>query len=153
MILNMDYNDIYESYDSEIIKTPNHEQYLLANRSYSDIIRDYTVIARQYVNDDYADSLERFLCSIVEQSETDCEFCDYKYDAETADVENDELTAERDELRNVVDDVVDLLKKYDLRFSHKLRLTRLDVEPLMKELHKIVDTFDWKNWWLIWVYN
>lgn len=138
----MDYNDIYESYDSEIIHLSNSNTYMFANRSYSDIIRDYTAVARQYVNDAYADSLERFLCSIIEQSGTDCEFCDYKYDAETADVENDELTAERDELRTVVDDVVDLLKKYDLRFSHKLRLTRLDVEPLLKELHKIVDAFE-----------
>jgi hypothetical protein len=115
---------------------------MFANRSYSDIIRDYVAVSRQYVNDEYADSLERFMRSIVEQAGTDCEFCDYKYDAETADVENDELTTERDELRNVVDDVVDLLKKYDLRFSHKLRLTRLDVEPLLKELHKIVDDFE-----------
>lgn len=138
----MDYSDIYESYDSEIIKTPNNEQYMLSNRSCSDIIRDYVVVARQYVNDDYADSLERFVNTVIESSKSECEFCDFKYDAETAEVENAELTAERDELRNVVDDVIDLLKKYDLRFSHKLRLTRLDIEPLMKDLHKIVDTFD-----------
>lgn len=138
----MDFNDIYESVDSEIIHLQNGDTYMFANRSYSDIIRDYTVVARQYVNDEYADSLERFMNSLVEQSGTDCEFCEYKYDAETADVDNDELTAERDELRNVVDDVVDLLKKYDLRFSKKLRLTRLDVEPLLKELHKIVDEFE-----------
>ena len=138
----MDFNDIYESYDSEIIKTPDNEQYMLSNRSCSDIIRDYTAVARQYVNDNYADSLDRFLNTVIESSKSECEFCDYKYDAETADVENDELTTERDELRNVVDDVIDLLKKYDLRFSHKLRLTRLDVEPLLKELHAIVDIFD-----------
>ena len=138
----MDYNDIYESYTSEIIKTPDNEQYMFSNCSYSDIIRDYTTVARQYVNDEYAVSLGRFMNSLVEQSGTDCEFCDYKYDAETADVENDELTAERDELRNVVDDVIDLLKKYDLRFSHKFRLGRLDVEPLMKELHAVVDKFE-----------
>lgn len=138
----MDFNDIYESYDSEIIHLPNSDVYMFANRSCDDIIRDYTAVARQFVNDEYADSLERFLNSIVEQSGTDCEFCDYKYDAETADVDSDELTAERDELRNVVDDVIDILKKYDLRFSHKLRLTRLDVEPLLKELHKIVDDFE-----------
>ena len=138
----MDYNDIYESYDSEIIHLSNSDTYMFANRSCSDIIRDYTAVARQYVNDEYADSLERFMNSIVESSKSECEFCDFKYDAETADVENDELTTERDELRNVVDDVVDLLKKYDLRFSHKLRLTRLDVEPLLKELHKIVDEFE-----------
>ena len=138
----MDFNDIYESCDSEIIKTPDNEQYMFSNRSCSDIIRDYVAVARQYVNDGYASSLERFMNSLVEQSGTDCEFCDYKYDAETADVENDELETERDELKNVVDDVIDLLKKYDLRFSHKLRLTRLDVEPLMKELHAIVDAFE-----------
>lgn len=138
----MDYSDIYESYDSAIIKTPNNEQYMLSNRSCSDIIRDYVVVARQYVNDDYADSLERFVNTVIESSKSECEFCDFKYDAETADVENDELTAECDELRNVVDDVVDLLKKYDLRFSHKLRLTRLDVEPFLKEMHAIVDEFE-----------
>lgn len=138
----MDFNDIYESYDSEIIKTLDNEQYLLSNRSYSDIIRDYVAVARQFVNDDYAESLERFMNSIIESSKSECEFCDFKYDAETADVEHDELTTERDELRNVVDDVIDLLKKYDLRFSHKLRLTRLDVGPLLKELHKIVDEFE-----------
>lgn len=138
----MDYNDIYASYDSEIIHTPDGEQFMFANRSYSDIIRDYVVVARQYVNDEYAVSLERFMNSIVEQSGTDCEFCDYKCDAETADADNDELTAERDELRNVVDDVIDLLKKYDLRFSRKFRLSRLDVEPLMKELHAVVDEFE-----------
>ena len=138
----MDYNDIYESYTSEIIKTPDGEQFMLSNRSYSDIIRDYTAVARQYVNDAYATSLERFMNSIVEQSDTDCEFCDYKCDAETADANNDELTAECDELRNVVDDVIDLLKKYDLRFSRKFRLSRLDIEPLLKELHAIVDEFE-----------
>ena len=138
----MDYNSIYESYDSEIIKTPYNEQYIFANRSCSDIIRDYVAVARHYVNDNYADSLERFMNSIIEQSGTDCEFCDYKYDVETVETDNDELTAERDELRNVVNDVIDLLKKYDLRFSHKLRLTRLDIEPLLKELHKIVDEYE-----------
>ena len=136
----MDYNDIYESYDSEIIKTPDNEQYMLSNRSCSDIIRDYVAVARQFVNDEYADSLERFMNSIVEQSDTDCEFCDYR-ESDT-DVDVDELEAECDELRNVVDDVIDLLKKYDLRFSHKFRLTRLDIEPLLKELHKIVDEFE-----------
>ena len=138
----MDYNDIYESVDSEIIHLPNSDTYMFANRSCSDIIRDYVVVARQYVNDEYADSLERFMNTMIESSKSECEFCDYKYDAETAEVENDELTTERDELRNVVDGVIDLLKKYDLRFSHKLRLTRLDVEPLLKELHKVVDEFE-----------
>ena len=138
----MDYNDIYESCNSEIIHLPNSDTYMFANRSYSDIIRDYTAVARQYVKDEYAASLERFMNSIVEQSNTDCEFCDYKCDAETADADNDALTVERDELRNVVDDVIDLLKKYDLRFSRKFRLSRLDVEPLMKELHVIVDEFE-----------
>lgn len=136
----MDYNDIYESYDSEIIKTPDNEQYLFSNRSYSDIIRDYVAVARQYVNDDYADSLERFMNSIVEQSDTDCEFCDYR--ESDSDVDVDELETERDELRNTVDDVIDILKKYDLRFSRKFRLSRLDVELLMKELHKIVDDYE-----------
>ena len=106
----MDSNDIYESYTSEIIKTPDNEQYMLSNRSCSDIIRDYVAVARQFVNDDYADSLERFMHSIVESSKSECEFCDFKYDAETADVENDELTTERDELRSVVDDVIDTSK-------------------------------------------
>ena len=136
----MDYNDIYESYTSEIIKTPDNEQYMLSNRSYSDIIRDYTAVARQYVNNKYADSLERFMNSIVEQSDTDCEFCDYRESDSDVDVE--ELETERDELRNTVDDVIDLLKKYDLRFSRKFRLSRLDIEPLLKELHAIVDEFE-----------
>ena len=138
----MDYNDIYESYTSEIVKTPDGEQLMFANRSYSDIIRDYVTVARQYVNDEYAVSLERFLNSIVEQSGTDCEFCDYKYDAETVDVDNDELTAERDELLSTVNNVIYILKKYNLRFSRKFRLSRLDIEPLMKELHRIVDEFE-----------
>lgn len=137
-IQNMDYSDIYESYTSESIKTPNNEQYILSNRSYSDIIRDYVTVARQYVNDGYAISLERFLNSLMEQSDTDCEFCEYR----ESDSDVDELETERDELRDIVDDVIDLLKKYDLRFSHKFRLTRLDVEPLMKELHRIVDEFE-----------
>lgn len=138
----MDYNDIYESCDSEIIHLPNSDMYMFANHSYSDIIRDHVAVARQYVNDGYASSLERFMNSMVEQSGTDCEFCDYKYDAENAYEDEGELESERDELRHVVDDVIDLLKKYDLRFSHKLRLTRLDVEPLMKDLHQIVDEFE-----------
>ena len=136
----MDYNDIYESYTSEIIKTLDNEQYMFANRSCSDIIRDYVAVARQYVNDEYATSLERFMDSLVEQSATDCEFCEYRETDSDVDVEK--LETERDELRDIVDDVIDLLKKYDLRFSHKFRLTRLDVEPLMKELHKIVDEFE-----------
>ncbi len=134
----MDYNDKYESYTSEIIKTPDNEQYLLSNRSYSDIIRDYVTVARQYVNDEYAVSLERFLNSIVEQSDTDCEFCDYR----EADSDVDELETERDELLSTVNNVINILKKYDLRFSKKLRLSRLDIEPLMKALHAIVDEFD-----------
>lgn len=136
----MDYNDIYESYTSEILHTPDGEQYMLSNRSYSDIIRDYAAVARQYVNNKYADSLERFMNSIVEQSDTDCEFCDYR---ETDnDVEVDELETERDELLSTVNNVINILKKYDLRFSRKFRLSRLDVEPLMKELHAIVDEFE-----------
>ena len=138
----MDYNDIYESYDSEIIHLPNSDVYMFANRSCDDIIRDYTAVARQFVNNEYADSLERFLNTVIESSKSECEFCDYKYDAENAYEDEGELESERDELRNVVDDVIDLLKKYDLRFSHKLRLTRLDVEPLMKDLHRIVDEFE-----------
>lgn len=136
----MDYNDIYESYDSEIIKTPDGEQLMFANRSYSDIIRDYTAVARQYVNNAYADSLERFMNSIVEQSDTDCEFCDYR--ESDCDVDVEELETERDELLSTVNNVINILKKYDLRFSKKFRLSRLDVEPFLKELHAIVDEFE-----------
>lgn len=138
----MDFNDIYESYDSEIIHLPNSDVYMFANRSYSDIIKDYTTVARQYVNDEYASSLERFLNSIVEQSGTDCEFCDYRESDVDTDIDNDELTAERDELLSTVNNVINILKKYDLRFSRKFRLSRLDIEPLMKELHAIVDEFE-----------
>ena len=138
----MDFDEIYTSEQSELITTPDNEKYLFSGKCNADLIRDYVAVARQFVNDEYADSLERFMISIVEQSDMDCEFCDYKYDAETADIDNDELTAERDELRSVVDDVIDLLKKYELRFSRKFRLSRLDVEPLLKELHAIVDEFD-----------
>ena len=137
-MLSMDFNDIYESYDSEIIHTPHGEQLMFANRSYSDIIRDYVTVARQYVNDDYAVSLERFLNSIVEQSVTDCEFCEYR----ESDSDVDELETERDELLSTVNNVISILKKYDLRFSRKFRLSRLDIEPLMKELHAIVDEFE-----------
>lgn len=136
----MDFNDIYESVDSEIIHLPNNDTYMFANRSYSDIIRDYTAVARQYVSDAYADSLERFLCSIVEHSDTDCEFCDYRESDNDADV--DELEAERDELLSTVNNVINILKKYDLRFSRKFRLGRLDIEPFIKELHAIVDEFE-----------
>ena len=138
----MDFDEIYISAQSELVTAPDNEKYLFSGKAHADIIRDYTAVARQFVNDEYADSLERYLNSIVEQSDTDCEFCDYKYDAETADANNDELTAERDELRNVVADVIDLLKKYDLRFSRKFRLSRLDIEPLLKELHKLVDEYE-----------
>lgn len=138
----MNCNDIYESYTSEIIKTPDNEQYLLSNRSYSDIIRDYVAVARQHVNDQYADSLERFLYNVIESAKSACEFCDYKFDAENACADRDDLESERDDLRIVVNDVIDLLKKYELRFSKKLRLTRLDVEPFMKDLHKIVDLYE-----------
>ena len=138
----MDFNDIYESTDSEIIHLPNSEYFQFANRSYSDIIRDYDAVSRQFVSDDFADSLERFLNTIIESSKSECEFCDYKYDAETAYEDKDELESERDELRNVVDDVIDLLKKYDQRFSRKLRLTRLDVDPLIKDLHTLVDAYE-----------
>lgn len=141
----MDYNDIYESYTSEILHTPDNEQYMLSNRSYSDIIRDYVVVARQYVNDEYAVSLERFLNSIVEQSDTDCEFCEYRGSRESdidTDIDTEELEAERDELLSTVNNVINILKKYDLRFSRKFRLSRLDIEPLMKELHAIVDEFE-----------
>ena len=138
----MDYNDIYESYTSEIIKTPDNEQYMFANRSYSDIIRDYVAVARQYVNDDYADSLERFLNSLMEQSATDCEFCEYRETDIDIDVNVDELETERAELLSVVNNVINILKKYDLRFSRKFRLNRLDIEPLMKALHAIVDEFE-----------
>lgn len=138
----MDYNDVYESYTSEIVKTPGNEQYMLSNRSYSDIIRDYVAVARQYVNNDYAVSLERFLNSIVEQSGTDCEFCEYRESDVDTDIDTEELEAERDELLSVVNNVINILKKYDLRFSRKFRLSRLDIEPLMKALHAIVDEFE-----------
>lgn len=134
----MDHNDIYESYTSEILKTPDNEQYMFANRSYSDIIRDYTTVAQQYVNDGYAISLERFLNSLMEQSDTDCEFCEYR----ESDSDVDELETERDELLSAVNNVINILKKYDLRFSRKFRLSRIDIEPLMKELHTIVDEFE-----------
>ena len=136
----MDFNDIYESVDSEIIHLPNSDTYMFANRSCGDIIRDYTAVARQFVNDEYADSLERFMNSIVEQSDTDCGFCDYR--ESDSDVDVDELETERDELLSTVDNVIDILKKYDLRFSRKFRLSRLDIEPLLKELHAIVDEFE-----------
>lgn len=138
----MDFNDIYESYDSEIIHTPDGEQLMFANRSYSDIIRDYVAVARQYVNNDYAVSLERFLNSIVEQSGTDCEFCEYRESDVDTDIDIEELEAERDELLSTVNNVINILKKHDLRFSRKFRLSRLDIEPLMKELHAIVDEFE-----------
>lgn len=138
----MDFDDLYSSETSEIVQLPDGEKYLFSNRSVGDIVRDYAGTARQFVNDQYADSLERFLHNVIESSKSDCEFCDYKFDAENAYAECDDLEAERDDIRIVVNDVIDLLKKYELRFSKKLRLTRLDVEPLMKDLHKIVDPYE-----------
>ena len=134
----MDYDDFYVSTQSEIVTAPDNEKYLFSGKCNADLIRDYVAVARQFVNDEYADSLERFMNSIVEQSDMDCEFCEYR----ESDVNVDELETERDELLNVIGDVRDLLKKYELRYSRKLRLNRLDIEPFLKELHKIVDEYE-----------
>ena len=134
----MDFDELYLSAQSELITTPDNEKYLFSGKCNADMIRDYVVVARQYVNDEYADSLERYLNSLVEQSDTDCECCEYR----DSDVDVDELETEKEELLNVIDDVRDLLKKYELRYSRKLRLNRLDIEPFLKELHQLVDEYE-----------
>ena len=134
----MDFDEIYTSACSELVTTPDNEKYLFSGKNHADMIRDYVAVARQFVNDEYADSLERFMNSIVEQSDTDCEFCEYR----DSDVNVAEFETERDELLNVIDDVRDLLKKYELRYSRKFRLNRLDIEPMLKELHKLVDGYE-----------
>lgn len=134
----MDFEDIYVSTQSEIVTAPDNEKYLFFGKCNADMIRDYVAVARQFVNDEYADSLERFMHSIVEQSDTDCEFCEYR----DSEVNVDELETERDELLDVMNDVIAVLKKYDKKFKDKFRLQRLDIMPLMQELHKIVDEYE-----------
>lgn len=138
----MDFDEIYTSAQSELITTPDNEKYLFSGKDHADIIRDYTAVARQFVNDEYADSLERYLNSVIDDARDRCNFCEY-YD-ELIALQSNQVDCETssDELLNVIDDVRDLLKKYELRYSRKLRLNRLDVEPLLKELHQIVDDYE-----------
>ena len=140
----MDYNDIYESVDSEIIHLPNSETYMFANRPCSDITRDFVSVARQFVNDAYADSLERYLISLLGTAKN-CDECEYVDELMSIRDELDlaeEAEFERDELLTVIDAISRLLKKYQKKFDNKLRLSRLDIDPLLKELHELVDEFE-----------
>lgn len=138
----MDFDDIYESCDSELITTPDNEKYLFSGKYHADIIRDYTAVARQFVNDEYADSLERYMNTVIDQTRNCCDFCEYYDELITLQSNSDDVDKSSDELLNVIDDVRDLLKKYELRYSKKFRLNRLDIEPLLKELHQLVDEYE-----------
>lgn len=138
----MDFDDLYVSTQSELVTAPDNEKYLFSGKCNADLIRDYVAVARQFVNDEYADSLERYLNSTIDQAMNCCTFCEY-YN-ELIELQSNQVDCETssDELLNVIDDVRDLLKKYELRYSRKFRLNRLDIEPLLKELHKLIDEYE-----------
>ena len=138
----MDFDEIYVSNTSELITAPDNEKYLFSGKAHADIIRDYTAVARQFINDEYADSLERYLNSVIDDARGRCNFCEYYDELIALQSNQDDVDTRSDELLNVIDDVRDLLKKYELRYSRKLRLNRLDVEPLLKELHQLVDEYE-----------
>ena len=143
-IASMDYNDIYESVDSEIIHLPNSETYMFANRPCSDITRDFVSVARQFVNDAYADSLERYLISLLGTSKN-CDECEYVDELMSIRDELDlaeEAEFERDELLSVVHDISDTLNKFETKHRKQLRLTRLEIIPLLEQLKDIVKDYD-----------
>lgn len=138
----MNFDEFYESTQSEIVTTPDNEKYLFSGKCNADLIRDYVAVARQFVNDEYADSLERYLNSTIDQAINCCTFCEYYDELITLQSNQDDVDKSSDELLSVIDDVRDLLKKYELRYSKKFRLNRLDIEPLLKELHQLVDEYE-----------
>lgn len=142
----MDSNSIHESYTSEIVHLPNNDMYMFTNRSYEDITRDFVSVARQYINDAYADSLQRYLNILMLTDKDCCDDCPYMEELEelrdSVDSSAEETEAERDELLTVIDDINTLLKKYQKKFDNKLRLSRLDIEPLLKQLQDIVQEFE-----------
>jgi len=138
----MDFEDIYVSTQSEIVTAPDNEKYLFSGKCNADMIRDYVAVARQFVNDEYADSLERYLNSTIDQAINCCTFCEYYDELIKLQSEQDDTDTRSDELLDVVNDVIAVLKKYDKKFKDKFRLQRLDIMPLMQELHKIVDEYE-----------
>lgn len=142
----MDSNSIHESYTSEIVHLPNNDMYMFTNRSYADITRDFVSTARQYINDEYADSLQRYLNILMITDNDCCDDCPYMDELEelraSVDSSAEETEAERDELLTVIDDINIVLKKYKKKFDNKLRLSRLDIDPLLKQLQDIVQEYE-----------
>lgn len=142
----MDSNIIHESYTSEIVHLPNNDMYMLTNRSYEDITRDFVLVARQYINDEYADSLQRYLNILMITDNDCCDDCPYMEELEelrdSVGSSAEDTEAERDELLTVIDDIKMLLKKYKKKFDNKLRISRLDIDPLLKQLQDMVQEFE-----------
>lgn len=144
MTLSMDFNDIYESVDSEIIHLPNSETYMFANRSCSDVTRDFVLVARQFVNDAYAESLERYINTLMGTSKN-CDECEYVDELMSIRDELDleeEAELERNELLSIVNNISDAINKFETKQRKQLRLTRLDIIPFIEQLKDLVKDYE-----------
>ena len=140
----MDYNDIYESVDSEIIHLPNSDTYMFSNRPCSDVTRDFVLVARQFVNDAYAESLERYINALMSTSKN-CDECEYVDELmsirDDLDLE-EEAERERDELLSVINDISDAINRFETKHRKQLRLTRLDIIPFIDQLKDIIKDYE-----------
>lgn len=140
----MDFNDIYESVDSEIIHLPNSDTYMFANRPCSDVTRDFVFVARQFVNDAYAESLERYINTLMSTSKN-CDECEYVDELlsirDDLDLE-EEAERERDELLSIVNNISAAINKFETKHRKQLRLTRLDIIPFIEQLKDLIKDYE-----------
>lgn len=138
----MDFNDIYKSVDSEIIHLPNSDTYMFANRPCSDVTRDFVLVARQFVNDAYAESLERYINALMSTSKN-CDECEYVDELMSIrDDLEEEAERERDELLSIINNISAAINKFETKYRKQLRLTRLDIIPFMEQLKDLIKDYE-----------
>ena len=140
----MDFNAIHESYTSEIVHLPNNDMYMFTNRSCEDITRDFVSTARQYINDEYADSLERYINTLMSTSKN-CDECEYVDELMSIRDELDleeEAERERDELLSIINNISDVINKFETKHRKQLRLTRLDIIPFIEQIKDLIKDYE-----------
>lgn len=117
---------------------------MFSNRSCSDVTRDFVLVARQFVNDAYAESLERYLNALMSTSKNcdDCEYVDELMSIrDDLDLE-EEAELERDELLSVINDISDAINRFETKHRKQLRLTRLDIIPFIEQLKDLIKDYE-----------
>lgn len=95
------------------------------------IVRDLTDTARKYINDEYADYLQKLLkYALNDQALKEKQFnSDYEF-----------IESENEDLRTTLDEIESVLQQYETKvFDAKKKLMRKDLDAMLKAVHGLIN--------------